>query len=146
MVRGIVSVERAIAIARAVRAELLDCSDTKRNLAGHCGLAAMRVASMLQEPRVLRVGFYMKHETFCGRYGRYPYRHAWCQVNDTIVDLTASQFGHNRAVHVVVAMEEDRYRETASGAEALDMIMIYVCGADLPEYKRLAAQLRRRHR
>lgn len=139
----IIPVERAITVARDVRTELLARDGVKRNLVGHCGLAAMRIAAVLREPRALRVGFYMKHETFCGRYGRYPNNHAWCQVGDTIVDPTATQFGRNRAVHVVIAMEDDRYVETASGAEAIDTIMLDWRGADLPEYKRLAAQLRR---
>lgn len=145
MTVGAILLGRAIAVARHVRAELLGRSPIKlrRDLAGHCGLAAMRVASLLQEPGVLRVGFYMRHETFCGRRGRYPNSHAWCQIDGTIVDPTAKQFGgRHRAVHVVTAAEDDRYIESESGIDAVDTILIdWHCG-NLPEYKRLAKALR----
>lgn len=136
-------VERAIIVARDVRAELLNRAGIKRNLTGQCGLAAMHIAAALQAPRVLCVGFYMKHETFCGHYGRYPNGHAWCQIGDTIVDPTATQFGRKRAVHVVLATEDDHYIKTEHGREAINTILRDWCGADLPEYRRLAARLRR---
>ncbi len=140
---AIAAVARAITVARDVRAELLGRAGVKRDLTGHCGLAAMHVAVVLRDPWMLRVGFYMKHETFCGRYGRYPNNHAWCQVGDTIVDPTATQFGRNRAMHVAIAMEDDRYVETASGADAIDTIMRDWRGVELAAYKRLARHLRK---
>jgi len=142
-VTAIAVVERAIAVARDIRAELLSRGGVKRDLAGQCALAAMHVAATLKEPGMLRVGFYMKHATFCGRYGRYPNSHAWCQVDDTIVDPTATQFGSSRAVHVAPATEDDRYIETASGMAAIRKILVDWCCGYLPEYKRLARQLRK---
>lgn len=139
--------DRAISIARDVRAELLGRSPIKlrRDLAGHCGLAAMRVAALLQDADALRVGFYLKRETFCGRRGRYPNHHAWVQVDGTIVDPTAKQFGgHHRAVHVVPVAEDDRYVETESGVDAIDAILSDWCRGHLPEYKRLARALRKK--
>lgn len=139
------AVEQAITLARDVRTELLRRTGVRRvrrDLTGQCGLAAMRVAVALRQTEVLRVGFYMRHETFCGHYGRYPNRHAWCQVGDTIVDPTATQFGRRRAVHVAVAVDDDHYVETAKGAAAVDEILVDWCCGYLPEYKRLAKALR----
>ena len=105
----------------------------------------MLVADAVGDPGVLRVGFYMKQAMFLGRRGRYPHRHAWCQVGDVIVDATATQFGKvHRAVHVVVAGEADCYLETADSRDAVDDIMTNWRGRELPEYARLARRLRRR--
>lgn len=130
--------------ARRVRAELLARTGVPRDLAGQCGLASMLVADTLGDPRALRVGFYMKQTTFLGRRGRYPHRHAWCQVGGVIVDATATQFGKiHRAVHVVIARDDDRYLETADSRDAVDDIMTNWRGRELPEYARLARRLRR---
>jgi len=138
-------VERTTLVARDVRAELLRDAKTPRNLAGECGLAAMRVATAIDDPRALRTGFYMKHELFLGKRGRFPNRHAWCRVGALIVDATATQFDRsNKAVHVVRFDEGARYIETADGADAIDDIMINWCGRELPAYKKLARGLRRR--
>lgn len=134
----------AITIARDVRAELLRHADVPRDLAGQCGLVSMLVADALGDSRSLRTGFYMKHTTFRGRHGRYPHRHAWCRVGETIVDATATQFNLRRAVHVVIADEDDRYVESADGTDAIDDIMTNWRGRELPEYVRLARRLRRR--
>lgn len=139
--------DRAIAAAHDVRAELLRRTGTervRRDLTGQCGLAAMHVAAVLRRTEILRVGFYLRHETFCGRRGRYPNRHAWCQVDGTIVDPTASQFGRRRAVHVAVAVDDDHYVETEVGAAAIDEILVDWCCGYLPEYKRLAKELRKK--
>ena len=137
------SLDRATALARDIRAELL-LHETPRDLAGECGLAAMLVASALGKPRALRTGFYMKHETFFGKRGRYPHRHAWCRVGPMIVDATATQFDRgNKAVHVVRFDEDIRYIETASGADAIDDIMINWRGRKLRAYVQLARSLRR---
>jgi hypothetical protein len=135
-------VDRAISIAHDVRSQLLGRRDLPRDLAGQCGLAALLVAVELDDPRVLRTGFFMTMGTFCGKRGRYPHRHAWCQIGDTIVDLTASQFGRHRAVHVTGVLADDRYVETADADDAIDDIMDNWLGRDLPEYKRLARRLR----
>ena len=136
----------AITVARGVRAALLARADVPRDLAGQCGLASMLVADALGEPRSLRVGFYMKQTTFCGRRGRYPHHHAWCRIGAAIVDATATQFNRRHpAVHVVVA-DDARYLETADGADAVDDIMANWRGRELPEYARLARSLRRRTR
>jgi len=93
----------------------------------------------------LRTGFYMKFGTFLGKRGRIPHRHAWCRVGTMIIDVTATQFDKgNKAVHVAHYDEDGRYIETASGADAIDDIMINWCGRKLPEYVRLARGLRRR--
>lgn len=137
----------AITAARDVRAELLRRTGTRRvrrDLRGQCGLAAMRVAAVLRRTEVLRVGFYLRYETFCDRRGRYPNRHAWCQVDDTIVDPTATQFGRRRAVHVAVAVDDDHYVETARGAAAIDEILDDWCCGYLPEYEHLAEELRKK--
>jgi hypothetical protein len=137
----------AIVIARDIRAGLLARTDVPRDLAGQCGLASMLVADALGDPQSLRVGFYLKQTTFCGRRGRYPHRHAWCQVGRTIVDATATQFSdRHRAVHVVIANDDDRYIETADSTDAIDDIMTNWHGRKLPEYVRLARSLRRRGR
>lgn len=136
------AVPQMIAIARAVRSGLLGRRGVPRDLAGQCGLAAMLVAVELADLRVLRTGFYMKISTFCGRRARYPHRHAWCQVDGTIVDPTATQFsrGH-RAVHVTRVREDDRYVETADADDAVDDIMTNWHGRELPEYAALARSL-----
>ena len=140
------ALDHAITIAREVRAGLLSRTDVPRGLAGQCGLASMLVADTLGDPRSLRVGFYLKQTTFCGQRGRYPHRHAWCQVGKTIVDATATQFSpRHRAVHVVITDNNDRYIETADGADAIDDIMTNWRGRELPEYVRLAKSLRRKH-
>jgi len=147
VLRSVPTLEYAIATARAARTELLSRVATPRDLAGQCGLISMLVAVALDDPRSLRAGFYMKFEKFCGRHGRYPNSHAWCQVGRTIVDATATQFStRHRAVHVVSADENDHYVETADGADAIDIIMIDWCGRKIPEYVRLAKNLRRRCR
>lgn len=139
------SPDRAIAIAREIRADLLGREGVPRDLAGQCGLASMLVADTIGDPWALRVGFYMKRTTFCGRRGRYPHRHAWCQVGRTIIDATATQFGRDHhAVHV--AIDDARYLETADGRDAIDDIMTNWRGRELPEYARLARRLRRRSR
>lgn len=137
-----VVVDHAITIARDIRVQLLGRRDVPRDLAGQCGLAAMLVAAELDDPRVLRTGFYMQWATFGGQRVRYPHRHAWCQVSDTIVDPTATQFGRHRAVHVAHVRTDDRYVEVADAADALEDIMDTWRGRDLPEYKRLARRLR----
>lgn len=133
-------VDRTTAVARTVRANLLRFAETPRDLAGQCGLAAMLVAAALERPAALRTGFYMKH----GR-GRLPNRHAWCCVAATIVDATATQFdARHRAVHVASATVDNRYIETARGADAIDDIMTNWYGRKLPAYVALAKSLRRR--
>lgn len=141
------SVDRATVIARDIRTELLRVEEKPRDLAGECGLAAMLLASALGNPHALRTGFYMAHETFLGKRGRYPNRHAWCRVGAMIVDATATQFDRsNKAVHVVRFDEDSRYIETASGADAIDDIMTNWCGRELPAYVLLAKKLRRLQR
>jgi len=137
-------VEHATALARDIRAELLRLHETPRDLAGECGLAAMLVASALGKPHALRTGFYMRRQTFLGKRGRYPHRHAWCRVGPMIVDVTATQFGRgNKAVHVARFDEDVRYIETASGADAIDDIMTNWRGHELRAYVQLARGLRR---
>lgn len=137
-------VEHATALARDIRAELLRLHETPRNLAGECGLAAMLMASALGKPRALRTGFYMKRETFLGKRGRSPHRHAWCRVGPMIIDVTATQFDRrNRAVHVARFDEDARYIETADGGDAIDDIMTNWRGRELPAYVQIAKSLRR---
>ena len=137
-------VERATAIARDIRTDLLRYDETPRNLAGQCGLAAMLIATALNNPYVLRTGFYMKCESLFGRRGRYPNRHAWCRIGTMIVDVTATQFDQrNKAVHVARFDEDMRYIDTARGADAIDDIMENWCGRKLPAYVQLAKGLRR---
>lgn len=125
--------------------ELLRQEKTPRDLAGECGLAAMLVASALQRPWALRTGFYMQFMTFLGKRGRYPRRHAWCQVGPMIIDATATQFDRrNKAVHVVRTGEDSHYIETASGPDAIDDIMTNWRGHELRAYVQLARALRRR--
>ena len=145
-------VAQAITVARDVRAALLHDDATPRNLAGECGLASMLMAAALDKPHALRTGFFMKREAYLGKGGaylgkdrRYPYRHAWCRVGATIVDATATQFDRRCwAVHVVRHDEDDRYVETASGADAIDDIMTSWRGRELPAYAKIARALRRR--
>ncbi len=137
-------VEHAAAIARTIRTELLRFDETPRNLAGQCGLAAMLVAAALGNPRTLRTGFYMKSETFLGKRGRYPHRHAWCRVGPMIVDVTATQFDQrNKAVHLARFDADFRYIETARGASAIDDIMTNWRGCKLRAYVQIAKGLRR---
>jgi len=104
----------------------------------------MRIAVALDNPRTLRTGFYMKFETFFGKKGRFPHRHAWCRVGEMIVDCTATQFNqNNRAVHVVRYDEDPRYLETARAGAALDDIMINWRGSESPAFVQLARRLRR---
>lgn len=139
------TLDHATSVARTIRTELLRFEETPRNLAGECGLAAMLMASAIGSPHVLRTGFYMKHETFLGKRGRYPNRHAWCRVGAMIIDVTATQFDRgNRAVHVARFDEDIRYVETARGAEAIDDIMTNWRGSKLRAYVQLAKGLRRK--
>jgi len=138
------AIDRATAIARDVRAQLLRYEEVPRDLAGECGLAAMLVAAAIADPRALRTGVYMKPKPFLGRRGRYPYRHAWCRVGPMIVDATATQFDRgNKVVHVVRCDEDVRYVETAAGADAIDDIMTHWRGRELPAYVQIAEDLRR---
>jgi hypothetical protein len=112
--------DRAIAAARAVRTELLRSDPRRpRDLLGQCGLAAIQIAVAIGAPRSLRLGFFMNRTTFMGRRGRYPHVHAWNVVDNTIVDVTATQFGRYPAVHVVPKDDAIDYIETADGAQAL---------------------------
>lgn len=113
--------DRAVAAARAVRVDLLRSTNPRRprDLLGQCGLAAIQVAVAIGDPRSLRLGFFMNLTTFMGKRGRYPHVHAWNVVNGTIVDATATQFGHHPAVHVVRTNDATAYIETADGAQAL---------------------------
>lgn len=138
-------IDRATTIARDIRTDLLRYDETPRDLSGQCGLAAMLMAAALKNPHALRTGFYMKFMTMFGKRGRYPHRHAWCRVGTMIVDATATQFDRgNRAVHLAHFDEDTRYIETASGADAIDDIMINWRGRELPAYVKLAKGLRRR--
>ena len=139
-------VDRLIAIARDVRERFLGFAVTPRDLAGVCGLASMHVAAAIGDPRVLRTGFYMRTVRFMGRRARLPHQHAWCQIDATIVDPTATQFSRrNRAVHVAQADEDGRYIETADTTDAIDVIMNHWKGRREAEYRRLAACLREMH-
>lgn len=134
---------RTTAIARNVRAELLNYAETPRDLAGQCGLAAMLVASALGNPKVLRTGFFLKREKLFGGYARLPNRHAWCRVGPMLIDVTATQFGRRyKAVHVVRIDEDTRYTETARGEDAIDDIMTHWRGHKLYAYALLAKNLR----
>jgi hypothetical protein len=87
----------------------------------------------------------MKRTKLLGKWGRYPHQHAWCRVGTMIVDATATQFDRrNRAVHVARLDEDPRYIETASGAGAIDEIMINWEGDALYAYVQIAKGLRRR--
>lgn len=138
-------IDRTTVLARDIRSALLRIDETPRDLAGQCGLAAMLLATTLDDPYALRTGFYMKREKLFGKCGRYPHRHAWCRVGTMIIDVTATQFDRsNKAVHVVHHDEDTRYIETASGTDAIDDIMINWRGRELPPYVQLAKGLRKR--
>lgn len=135
------SVREAVVIARDFRARLLERSELPRDLAGQCGLAALHVAAAMSDPWMLRTGCYMAADARWPTRGRYPHRHAWCQVGDVIVDATATQFkGRVRAVHVTT--DHSRYVEFASGSDAINDILRNWCCAELPEYVQLARRLR----
>jgi len=137
------ALERSITLSRGIRAGLLRYAETPRDLAGQCGLAAMLVAAAIDNPEVLRTGFYMKRGELFGRCGRYPHRHAWCRVGTMIVDITATQFARsNKAVHVARYDEDTRYIESAHGMDAIDDIMTNWRGRELPAYVHLAKNLR----
>lgn len=139
-----ISIDRATEIARGVRAALLRLDGTPKNLAGACGLAALLMALALDNPRTLCTGFYMKFETFLGKRGRFPHRHAWCRVGTMIVDATATQFDrNNRAVHVARYDADPRYLETSRAGDAIDDILINWRGRELPAFVQLARRLRR---
>jgi hypothetical protein len=136
--------DRAATIARDIRTGLLRYKETPRDLAGECGLAAMLIAATLGNPHALRTGHYMRRRNYFNKRGRYPHRHAWCRVGPIIVDATATQFDRgSKAVHVVRHDEDTRYIETASGADALDDIMINWDGNQLEAYVQIAKELRR---
>jgi len=132
------SLDRAIAAARAIRAELLRDPRKPRKLHGQCGLAAIQIAVAIGDPRSLRLGFFMNRTTFMGRRGRYPHVHAWNVVDNIIVDVTATQFGHYPAVHVVpndCTRSPTSYVETADGAQAFrEMVRDWLLG-ETDEYR-----------
>ena len=137
--------DHAITVARDVRTGLLRLSpEMPRDLAGQCGLVSMLVANALEDPRALRVGFFMAREKLFGQRARLPNRHAWCRIGPTIVDATATQFTSRvRAIHVASAIDDDRYVETDSAEGAIDEIMAHWRGRKLPVYRHLAKKLRR---
>jgi hypothetical protein len=133
---------QVIATARAVRSKLLARPTVERNLAGYCGLASMLIADALSDVDVFRFGFFMRRETFLGKRGRYPNSHAWCQLGDTIIDVTTTQFGRFPAIHVIAATDTDRYIECANGIQAVDEIMsAWWCDKE-PEYRKIYRRLR----
>jgi hypothetical protein len=137
-------IDRTTTIACDIRTQLLRFDESPRDLAGQCGLAAMLVAAAIGNPHALRTGFYMKRESLFGKRGRYPHRHAWCRVGTMIIDVTATQFDRaNKAVHVARYDEDTRYIEWASGADAIDDIMLNWRGRELAAYAQLAKTLRR---
>ena len=134
--------ERTLTTARAIRTKLLARSTVERNLAGHCGLASMLIADALGDVDIFRFGFFMRHETFFGKRGRYPNSHAWCQVGGAIIDVTATQFGRFPAIHVITATDTDRYVECANGIRAVDEIMVaWWCNKE-PECRKIYRRLR----
>jgi hypothetical protein len=136
-------ITRATALARGVRKALLSFDETPRDLTGACGLAAMLIAVALGDARTLRTGFYLKCETFFGKRGSFPHRHAWNCVGSMIIDVTATQFDRrNRSIHVIARNEDPRYLETASAGDAIDDILVNWRGNELPGYVQLAKQLR----
>jgi len=135
--------KHATTIAQKVRTALLRLKETPRDLAGTCGLTALLVAVTLDDPSTLCTGFYLKYETFLGRRGHFPHRHAWNRVGAMIVDATATQFNQrSRSVHVAPYNEDRRYLETARAEAAIDDILINWRGRALPAYAQLARQLR----
>ena len=134
--------KHVLSIARSVRNGLLARSDAERGLAGKCALASMLIAEAIGDVSAFRVGFFMKHETLHGRQGRYPRSHAWCRVEDSIVDVTATQFGRFPAIYVVAANDTDRYIERADGTQAIDEVMKEWLLDREAEYRKIRRRLR----
>ena len=134
--------KQVLAIARTVRHGLLGRSDAERGLAGKCALASMLIAEAIGDVSAFRVGFFMKREMLHGRQGRYPRSHAWCRVDDTIVDVTATQFGRFPAIYVVAANDTDRYIERADGTQAIDEVMKEWLLDRVAEYRKIRRRLR----
>lgn len=134
---------QVVATARTVRTALLSRPKVERNLAGYCGLASMLIADAIGDVDVFRFGFFMRRETFLGKRGRYPNSHAWCQVGEAIIDVTATQFGKFPAIYIVAATDTDRYVECADGIQAVDEIMgsWWFCSEEA-EYRKIYRRLR----
>ena len=133
--------EHVLSIARSVRNGLLARSDAGRGLAGKCALASTLIAEAIGDVAAFRVGF-MKRETLHGRQGRYPRSHAWCRVDGTIVDVTATQFGRFPAIYVVAVHATDRYIERADGTQAIDEVMKEWLLDRVSEYRQIRRRLR----
>lgn len=127
----------AVRAATKVRAELVR---TKRNgiLLGECGWASTLLAIELGDAAVLRTGFFFVQQTLLGKRGRYPNEHAWNVVDGLIIDITATQFGRFRAVHIEDRADSIRYREDTSGWNAVNEIASW----GYRQYPRLARRLR----
>lgn len=134
--------DHVLAIARRVRSGLLASSSAERDLAGKCALASMLISEAIGDVSAFRVGFFLRNETLYGRRGRYPRSHAWCRVDRTIVDVTATQFGRFPAIYVVAAEDTDRYIERADGAKAINTVMKEWLLDRTAEYRQLHQKLR----
>ena len=130
-----------LATARQIRKDLLARSTTDRDLAGCCALASMQLADQLDDPNIFRSGFFMNRCSFMGKVGRYPHCHAWCHVGNSIVDITATQFGRFPSVYVVAADETDRYVECADGPQAVEEVMTEWRLDQRAEYRKLSRRL-----
>lgn len=102
----------------------------------------MRIAEVLEDVTVFRVGFFTRRCVLFGRRGSYPHPHAWCRVGGAIVDVTATQFGRFPAIYVVAAAEAVCYVECADGAQAIDEVMKEWLLDRVPEYRKLRRRLR----
>jgi hypothetical protein len=131
-----------LAAARSIRARLLARKNVERGLAGQCALASMLLAEALGDADTFRMGFFMQHCTFLGKRGRYPHSHAWCQIGDAIIDVTATQFGRYPAIYVTAAKESTRYIECANGADAIAHVMTEWGCNKVAEYRNLRRRLR----
>lgn len=133
----------AIAVAVLVRREIEPDAEYL-DLKGECGRAAVTIAIRLLDPDALRMGYFLdgvggrRAKEVLAWKARHPSDHAWCVVDDHVVDATATQFGDYPAIYVRPIAQAAQYVEIHRGVAAAEQMRTW----DYHGWPRKLARLR----